>query len=225
MMRKIVTPLMIAAVVLVVGYLGLIWHNNVAVQSPTQAEIAGTWEKSVAWLASNREMALADRNPILWWMIGESAKLTGDVRLQQLFADYRATTNAAEADSVWQTFFAPERYWGASFSQQSYAGYADYQQYFLFGLTCSKQLADEAIIVDQHDTDFCRRRHPLSPACVTHQMMGFRFAQRVGCDRLDNLPEKISRLQIGSAARAGPPFDFQQPSPADPLAEQSHCNC
>jgi hypothetical protein len=195
MFKKIIVPLSIAVVITVASYCGLIWHNNFSAQSPSQTQITATWEKSVSWLTANRDAVLQDHNPILWWMIGESAKLTGDARLQLLFAEYRAAMNAGDAGSVWHSFFVPERYWGASFTEQEFAGYPDYNQYFLFGLTCSKQLFSTPVIQAQHQTDFCGKTHPFSPACVTHQLMGFRFAQRIGCDRLENLPDKIGVLQ------------------------------
>jgi hypothetical protein len=118
---------------LVVGYSALVWQNNRASPPPTRQQIAASWEKSVAWLSANRQDALQNRTPSLWWMIGESAKLSGDGRLQLLFGEYRAAMNVADPNSIWQTFFVPERYWGANFPQQSYANYADYQQLFPIG--------------------------------------------------------------------------------------------
>lgn len=194
-MRKITILLILIIVLPMFGYGMLVWQNNRVAPPPTQQQLAASWEKSVAWLLENRQAVLTDRNPILWWMIGESAKLSGDNRVQSLFDEFRASMNAADPNSVWQTFFTPERYWGANFSEQQTIDLPDYNQYFLFSLTCSKQLASMPLIEAQHQTNFCSKTHPFGPACITHQLMGFRFAQRVGCDRLADLPQKITALQ------------------------------
>jgi len=183
-------------VFLAVGIYGiLVWQNNRSALPPAPSEIAASWEKSVSWLLQNRDTVLSDNNPILWWMIGESAKATGDHRLQALYATFRARNDIENATSIWQTFFDPARYWGANFPRESFAMYADYQQYFLFGLTCGKQLAAEPIVDAQHSPGFCWHAHPFSPACMTHQLMGYRFLQRTGCDRVDSLDKKIAALQ------------------------------
>jgi hypothetical protein len=195
MLKKISVTLFLLIFFLAGTYGVLVWKNNRAVSPPTRQEIIASWERSISWLTENRDAVLRDSNPILWWMIGESAKITGDTRLQTLYADFRKSNDANNALSVWQAFFAPEQYWGASYSRENFAIYADYQQYFLFGLTCSKQLATEPIIESQHNTNFCWRAHPFTPACTTHQLMGFRFLQRTGCDRVDGLDAKIAVLQ------------------------------
>jgi hypothetical protein len=76
-----------------------------------------------------------------------------------------------------------------------YARFPDYQQYFMFSLTCGRDLAADPLIVAQHDAGFCPGSHPISPACVTHQLMGFRLQQRGGCDRVPGLEKRIAELQ------------------------------
>lgn len=170
----------------------LVWNNNRGVVAPPHGAITASWDKSVSWLLANRRSVLENDNPILWWMIAESARLTDDGRLHDLFRDFRARNNPTITNSLWQALFEPERYWGATFTRQSYIGYMDYQQYLIFGLTCSNQLAAEPLILAQNSTDFCPRTHPLTPACATHQLMGFRFLQRNGCTFAGNLQVNIS---------------------------------
>ena len=178
-----------------IGYGALVLHNNSSAPAPSQQEIAASWERSVSWLMENRERILRDRNPALWWMIAQSVEVTGDNRLQSLYAEFRRDHDAQSSGPIWGAFFTPSKYWGADVPQSAYEGFAPYQQYFLFSLTCGKGMAADSTIVAQHDADFCSSSQPLSPACVTHQMMGFRMQQRVGCDRVPALDEKVAALQ------------------------------
>lgn len=195
MIKKIMKGLLAVVVLLAVVYGGLAWHNNRSALPPTPHDVVASWEKSVSWLMNNRAKVLQDKNPILWWMVGQSAELTGDPRLQALFDDFRHEYKLNYNKSIWQTFFNPSYYWGENFPAASYNGLSDYHQYFLFSLTCSEEMAAQPVIVAQHDPDFCLKAHPLSPACLTHQLMGYRFLQRTQCDRVAGLDEKVSILQ------------------------------
>lgn len=192
-MRKILTGLAAVLLVAVACYGGLVWHNNRAMPAPAAAEIAASHEQSVKWLLNNRARVLRTNNPALWWMIAESARLTGDPRLHDLLAEYRAAR--AQGRSVWDALFSPELYWGANIEPAQLAGMRDYQQYFLFALTCGRDMAALPSIVAQHDPQFCWKSHPISPACATHQLMGYRFMQRSGCDRVEGLDERVGILQ------------------------------
>jgi hypothetical protein len=195
MIKKTIGLLVGVVAIFVVSYGYLVWQNNRAVAAPSRQDMVASWEKGVSWLMNNREAVLRDQNPILWWMVGQSAELTGDPRLQILFADFRRQYDLTNSRSVWQTFFNTSQYWGVNIPPANYAGMGDYQQYFLFTLTCGKEMAAQPVMVAQHDSDFCWKVHPASPACVTHQLMGYRFLQRIQCDRVPELEKKIAILQ------------------------------
>lgn len=195
MLKAAARLLVVVAAVLALGYAYLVWHNNRAAPPPSRQDIVASWERSVAWLMANREAVLRDRNPMLWWMIGQSAESTGDARLQALFADFQREYDRLYGDIFLQAFFKTQQYWGVNIPASAYAGIADYQQYFLFGLTCGGELAQQPAIIAQHATDFCWKSHPAGPTCVTHQLMGYRFLQRTGCDRVAHLDEKVAVLQ------------------------------
>jgi len=192
MVRKGIAALVIFAAGIVAVYTALFWNNNRAVSPPTHAELDSHWESSVQWLLNNRELVLRDQNPILWWMIGESARVSGDERLRNLFDDFVSQYNPR---SIWTVFFTPENFRNTAIPPEVHRRFADYQQYFLFALSCNRQMALQPVIAAQHETNFCWRAHPLSPACATHQLMGFRFAQRSYCAEVNDLPEKIEALQ------------------------------
>lgn len=195
MIKKLAMTLLLIGALLTAGYGGLVWHNNREVVAPSSQDIAASWEKSVSWLMNNREKILREKNAALWWMVGQSAQLTGDSRLHGLFDEIQRDFAANHSNSAWRAYFSPSAFWGFNFPKASYASMVDYKQYFLFSLTCGKELADEPRIAVQHEMNFCRNSHPLSPACATHQLMGFRLQQRIGCDRVPGLAEKIADSQ------------------------------
>ena len=191
-MRKGITALLVLVAIFAAVYAGLVWNNNRAAPPPTREQIDRHWESSVQWLLHNRQAILDNQNPILWWMIGESARVSGDERLRDLFNEF---LSRYEAQSVWWVFFDTARFRNTVIPPDFYHQFADYQQYFLFALSCNRQMALDPVISVQHETDFCLRKHPLSPACVTHQLMGFRFAQRFDCAEVDGLEHKIETSQ------------------------------
>jgi len=169
--------------------------NNRGTAPVSDAKLKQSYERSVVWLVSHRESILREGNPILWWMLGESARINGDVRVQQLVAEYRRNFDRSDPYSVWQAFFNPQKFRNGRFSESEYISLVEYQQYFLYALTCSDQLAKEPLIAAQNDPEFCwSGARTIRPACVTHQLMGYRMAQRNQC-AVDNLDASIATLQ------------------------------
>ena len=70
----------------------------------------------------------------------------------------------------------------------------NYNLFFLYGLSCNADLAGSTIIKEQLRPEFCNA-HLLSPACVTHQLMGFRFMQRRDCGDSEDVRNAIAVLQ------------------------------
>jgi hypothetical protein len=97
----------IVATLIAVGCGGLVWNNSRSVAPPSQQEIAASWEKSVSWLMSNRATILRDQNPALWWMIAQSAEVSGDSRLHALYGEFRREYTRTHAGSLWEMFFTP----------------------------------------------------------------------------------------------------------------------
>ena len=187
LIRKVFIIVVVVLLVLFILACCMIWQNNWSVEPPSTVAISGSLEESIQWLFDNRMTILQDGNPMLWWMVGESAKLTGDARLRGLFEDYESVLKRYP-DNVWHHIFNPAstipvRMWQIS-------GLPDYNIYFLYGLTCDEELAKEEVVRRQSEVGFCDEHHPISPACVTHQLMGVRFMQRRKCGN----PEEVQRL-------------------------------
>lgn len=172
-----------------------LYQNNRQVSAVGKEEVAESYEHSVSWLLAHREQILRESNPILWWMLGESARMTGDARVQKLFDEFRSGFDKYAQYSVWQAHFRPEQFRDAVFSETEYRSLVEYQQYFLYSLTCSSQLAKEPLIQAQHNPNFCWSGvRIIRPACVTHQLMAYRMAQNIQCP-IENLNANIAVLQ------------------------------
>ena len=183
------------ALLLLVGVLigfYLIWQNNRSVSYPARAQLEDSFNKGVGWLDNHQAEILNDENPMLWWMLKESADLTENRVLTTLYARYRTRYLDQNPHNPWLHLF-----YGNSSEPLSSSQLADlpyYNLFFLYGLSCDANLADDQVIRDQLQENFCDS-HLLSPACVTHQMMGLRFMQRRACGNSENVAVTISALQ------------------------------
>jgi len=176
-------------------YGALFYQNNRDTAPVADTALGLSYEHSATWLLNNRDAILRDGNPILWWMLGESARISGDARVQKLFDEYRNNLDRADPYNVWRAFFHPQQFRNARFSESEFISLAEYQQYFLYTLTCSPQLAQVSLIEAQNDPKFCwSGGRIIRPACVTHQMMGYRMARRNHCE-IQNLETGIAILQ------------------------------
>lgn len=193
---KLIIKIVVTVAIMILCIYGFLFYQNNRETAPVSNDrITQSYEQSVNWLLNNRTAILNDGNPMLWWMLGESAKISGDLRVQELFDEFLRGRNRNATYDVWQAFFHPQQFRNAKFSAAEYMPLIEYQQYFLYGLTCSNQLAEEPFIQAQHNPDFCwSGSRAIRPACVTHQLMGYRMAQRNQC-AIDNLDANIAALQ------------------------------
>jgi hypothetical protein len=154
--------------------------------------LAASQERGVAWLDGHGEESLRDENAMLWWMVREAARHTGDRRLSRLFGRYDA--QYLGAGNVWTHLFdegssEPIRY--VDVDRLPY-----YNQYFLYALTCDRLLGAMPLIQRQNQPDFCDHgRYRFMPACVTHQLMGLQMLERRRCGDQEQVRASIARLQ------------------------------
>ncbi|HEY3699629.1 MAG TPA: hypothetical protein VGK97_09885 [Spongiibacteraceae bacterium] len=194
-MKKLMQTLLFLILIVFCVYGYFFYQNNRDTSALNTEQIAQSYERGVTWLLSHRDEILRDGNPMLWWMLGESARISGDERVAALYDEFRQNYDRYAADSIWQVFFSPAKYRGASFPAEAYQPLVEYQQYFLYTLTCSSQLEREPLIQAQNDPQFCwHGTRMIRPACATHQLMGYRMAQRNNCT-IENLDKKIGVLQ------------------------------
>lgn len=192
-MKKIVKLFSLILLSIVGTYLFLVWQNNRGVEFPTKTEYTASFEKSIGWLQKNRNEILASTNSMLWWMIKESADLTNDPRLVELYSTYKKNTLDKNIHNVWRSLFDMKNH--TIIDPIDIAHFPDYNQHFLYGTTCSRLLEQDDFIQRQLKPEFCNEYHPISPACVTHQLMGMRFMQRHDCGDQAMVETVIVKLQ------------------------------
>lgn len=187
--------LVVAALVAVVSYGLLYVHNNQAAEPIAADQVRLRLAHSIDWLIAHRASIYRENNPVLWWMLREAGELNGDARLQELAGRYINEYRTNAFDSPWTLLFEPERGRNFPIDVDLTTALSDYQQYLLFSLTCNTQLSNRPSIERQHQVNYCRVHRPLSPACTTHQLMGFRFQQRIQCSLLPDLNQRVGALQ------------------------------
>ena len=195
-MKNLIKLLAALTVIVVSIYVVMLYQNNHRSEPVSDQRIAQSYERGVSWLLAHREEIVRDYNTALWSMLGESARVSKDNRVQQLYEEFVANIDRVDPYSVWQAYFHPLRFHNAVILPSEYKSFVDYQQHFLYALTCSQSLSKVPLIQAQNgDPYFCwHGARMIRPACVTHQLMAFRFIKKNRCD-VDNLDAKIAVLQ------------------------------
>ena len=151
----------VALVILVVGvYSWQTWRNNRDVSPVERQQILASFEAAVGWFEDNREKILQTDNPALWWMVQQAANLTGDARLLELFDSYHERYNGAQRHSYWRLLFNKKGWVPVHYDHIE--SLDDYQQLFIYAVTCDSDLANVALISAQLDPSWCDA-YPFSP--------------------------------------------------------------
>jgi len=173
---------------------GVLWgHNNIGSPQLSEKDIDHSYKRATHWLVTNSDEIIKDGNPYLWWMLNESLVYKDNFAVRGMIDRFRKITNRSYLNSPW-AYLVYGTNGNVNADQVVHLRVPDYVKYFIYGYSCNKALGERTIIQKQNDTSFCLKEQPLSPACVTHQVMGFRFLQRVGCNEVPEVEEKIHRL-------------------------------
>ena len=191
-MRKLLNSAFVVILLLCLGYAYLVWQNNRAVAAPRQAELRATFDRSIDWLENNEDTIMTIHNEVLWWMLQQAAQHSADSRLQRLFGKYEEKQLKKAYGNVWRPLFYPGTWTPVRF--ENIASLPDYNQHFIYAISCDRELEQVPGIMAQNRAGFCDQ-HRLRPACVTHQLMGIRFLQRSGCGDPDELQDTVVQLQ------------------------------
>ena len=191
MKKALKTLSLFLLIAVIAGYAMLAFRNNQSAPMPDRARIQASYNAAVAWVTSRETALLNDSNPALWWMLQRSAALTGDPSLKALFERYRQKY-LQSGRNIWEPLFFPGRW--IPFKNEDIANFSDYQQHFIYAISCDSELAQTAIIQAQLKADYCDS-YPWRPACVTHQLMGLRFMQISHCGDASSTQAAISDLQ------------------------------
>ena len=178
--------------ILILALLLAIAHNNFGHSTYTRADLQTAFNKSVHWLQQNNPKLQSDHNSMLWWMLMQAEQSTNNASLNDIITQYKSANIQRYQSSAWS--YLINETGSTSISPWSLGNLPDYNIHIIYGFSCSRSLAYEDIIKIQNKTNFCWRHHPISPACVTHQLMAFRFMQRTGCEEPQFVADSINIL-------------------------------
>jgi hypothetical protein len=190
--RWLVRTLLLLCILAAVIYAWAVWQNNRSVPMPDRQQVKSTFESAVSWVDTNQDSLLKQHNPALWWMVQESARLTGDPALQTLFDRYHQRFEGGNGRDYQYLWFRKKGW--APVPYEQIHSLDDYQQFFAYALTCDQDLVGEPLIAAQNDAGYCG---PMlfKPSCVTHQMIGLMMLEDRDCGDQNQLAETIAVLQ------------------------------
>lgn len=196
---KLAKAAILATAVLVAMTAGAIWHGNRDEPEPTLAEKQQSFRRAVGWMRANEAHLLQDGNSALWWMVQTAAERTGDDYLKSLV--HRAMTltygDTASAAPPWKRIVYPQA--EVALNMFSLQGFEPYQRFFYHAVTCHPvDLDDGGDTSEFLSPGVC---HPIATqvyakdaVCSTHQLMGVKLLQRVGCPTQVDLAKLQSEL-------------------------------
>jgi len=194
MFKKIIVLLSLPFILILMAYLYGVYQNNRDMPYPQKAQIQQQLEQSLEWLVKHESQILSQPNPMLWWMLFESHKLSGDARLAELLDKYHQR-NPSIQRSVWGPLFDGQQYRRLSGYQVESFPY--YNQHFIYALNCAADIEDELMVVaQQNQASFCHQSgYFYRPACITHQLMGINFLFTKQCNFLPDIDAVSQSLQ------------------------------
>ena len=158
--------------------------NNAEVPFPSQVEIEQSQLKAIGWIKAHESEVLDTENAALWWMLRDSAALTGNAYLVGLYAKYYERYLAHNPRNGWHYLFDKESDVWLPISEL--AQLPDYNQFFLYGLSCDSSLRKQSQVAKLLGADACGTipspTYFRDPACVTHQLVGVRFMHQRRCE-------------------------------------------
>lgn len=158
--------------------------NNADVPFPSAVEIEQSQLKAINWIKAHESEVLDTEHAVLWWMLRDSAALSGNTYLASLYAKYYERYLAHNPTNAWHHLFDQESdVWIPTYALDQVPSY---NQLFLYGVSCDPALRKRAQVASLLEADSCRSilspHYFLDPACVTHQLIGVRFMQQRRCE-------------------------------------------
>ncbi len=177
------------SIVVIAALVVAVYQNNKTTSSPTKTELQSSLDNAVEWLYINEQTIMRNHNPALWWMLKEAADISDRKRLKAFYQKYKSKHLDRTPDNLWTSFF--KSYYKPHVPDiTELMRLADYQIFFLYGLTCDKNLGEEPVIRKQLKSDFCIA-HFIYPRCITHQQIGVRLLQQRNCGNHDQLSTEL----------------------------------
>lgn len=197
----------IAALAIAALSYGLFYtKNNSGGGELTAKDIQASHDASVDWMLKNQQLLLDSHNPGLWEMVSKTIDLTDNKNLEALLKRY-------QSEHYSRYLQAPLRFqiYGENgnidFRDVELHAFPYYNVLFMYGATCDSYLEQLLTVQQQLSADFCRSYYPISPACKTHQLMGFILLEKSNCQE----PEQRKKVMnyLSKSIQTQLRFDFR----------------
>ncbi len=164
---------------LATAYAVLYVKNNSDTAVVTESELEVAFERGAGWLLDNEAVLMDTHIPALWEILIEAAEASGHEGLRRLGYDYRRKNRVGYRGGPLAFQVYGDDY--ADYASVDLSIYPYYDLLMMYAYSCDDLLAQLETVQAQLDSDFCDRSYPLSPACKTHQLMGFSYFRGNQC--------------------------------------------
>lgn len=188
---------MLAGGILLVA--GFLINNNHSTDPISHSELSSALEHTIVWMDNNEESILKVGNPILWYRIKHVAELTQDERLKRLFNKYKSRYLSFQSKSgysssrIWKPLFYPST--RLKVYPREVESLPAYLKHWIYALHCADNLAEDTLILEQNDADYCGANYLLAPTCTAHQVSGVLFLLKNKCIDSKQVEMTIAELQ------------------------------
>ena len=179
--------------------------NNINRGSLTVDDIEASYDDGINWLLDNQTTLINTHNPGLWEMMVKISAVTNHPELNALIRRYQNTHYARYRQHPLR--FQVYGSGNVDYRQVELHRYPYYNLLFMYGHSCDNYLKKLDAVQEQLDVRFCRKHYPISPACKTHQLMGFLLLEKNSCEDPVNNKEVITALTSGIKQQLR--FDFR----------------
>lgn len=198
--KRIFRIVLLTPIILIFGgILAGIANNHLGPETVDEQQVRQAFDQSVDWLVVNQARVLGEgrKNPMLWWFVKKALMLSRDERLERVFISY-LEAESRNINQIWlamlrdrplQSFRVSDLTSAANFGE-----IPAYNFLFAYGVSCDENLRDSNLVRHQLEVNYCLRSRLLSPACITHQMLGLKIMQDNFCGEQRKTVEKLGTL-------------------------------
>ncbi len=191
-MKKTFKWLAIVAVSCLLIYGILFYQNNHSNGSIDHASIETSLNQSKDWILANESKLLRIHNPALWQMMRKLEQRSPDARIAKLVKKYQDVARSSYRGTGLE--FQVYDTTTVNYATLDLSPYPDYNLLFMYGHRCDEHLAQNTLVQEQLLETFCDTHHALSPACKTHQLMGFLPMRQSQCIAPSKITATIDHL-------------------------------
>ena len=162
-------------------YAVLVYLNNYEGEPVADEELQQSIAQAEHWLTEHSESLAQHHNPGLWEFLAEASEKLESQALKRIVNGYRSRFRYSYREH-------PLRFqvYGAGAGVDNYMvddlhDYPYYNHLMMYAFSCDASLAEYQSVREQLEVNFCQQHYRFSPACKTHQLLGFLYFRDSQC--------------------------------------------